>query len=123
MSNLSTVEKEFKTILKKREMLTANMNSEISDSWARCISNGLDPFKRPKRSVISFQELEEIIKKQDQQKSIGGILHTLLMFVAVYFSTVKNKGFSLIIFELSSMEVSIIFTSLDFKLLLKELLY
>ena len=68
MSNLSTVEKEFKTILKKREMLTANMNSEISDSWARCISNGLDPFKRPKRSVISFQELEEIRQKKRKHK-------------------------------------------------------
>ena len=70
MSNLSTVEKEFKTILKKREMLTANMNSEISDSWARCISNGLDPFKRPKRSVISFQELEEIRQKKESIRKI-----------------------------------------------------
>ena len=70
MPNLSTVEKEFKTILKKREMLTANMNSEISDSWARCISNGLDPFKRPKRSVISFQELEEIRQKKENIRKI-----------------------------------------------------
>ena len=63
MNNLALIDKEFKSILKKRGMQSNVMGSEISDSWARCISNGLDPFKGPKKSVISSQELGPIREK------------------------------------------------------------
>ena len=61
MNNLAVIDKEFKSILKKRGMLSSDMGSEISDSWARCISNGLDPFKGPKKSIISSQELDQLL--------------------------------------------------------------
>ena len=70
MSNLTQVDKEFRTILKKRGMLSNEMGSEISDSWARCIPNGLDPFKGPKKSVISNQQLEEIREKKEDLRKI-----------------------------------------------------
>ena len=68
MNNFALVDKEFKTILKKRGMLSNEMGAEISDSWARCISNGLDPFKGPKKSAVSNQELEEIREKKRRFK-------------------------------------------------------
>jgi len=49
MNNIALIDKEFKSILKKRGMKSIVMGSEISDSWARCISNGLDPFKVQKK--------------------------------------------------------------------------
>ena len=58
MSNIRALNKEFKTILKKRGMLSNNMGSEISDSWTRCILEGLNPFREPKKKVISIQELK-----------------------------------------------------------------
>ena len=70
MNNFALVDKEFKTILKKRGMLSNEMGAEISDSWARCISNGLDPFKGPKKSVVSNQELEEIREKKEDLRKI-----------------------------------------------------
>ena len=70
MNNLIPINKEFKTILKKRGMLSNEMGAEISDSWARCISNGLDPFKGPKKSVVSNQELEEIKEKKEDLRKI-----------------------------------------------------
>ena len=53
MGNLSSLKKEFKDILKKRGMMSYEMGKEISDSWSRCIAEGLDPFKDPKQSVVS----------------------------------------------------------------------
>ena len=70
MNNLAVIDKEFKSILKKRGMLSADMGSEISDSWARCISNGLDPFKGPKKSVISSQELDQIREEKEDLRKI-----------------------------------------------------
>ena len=70
MNSFALVDKEFKTILKKRGMLSNEMGAEISDSWARCISNGLDPFKGPKKSVVSNQELEEIREKKEDLRKI-----------------------------------------------------
>jgi hypothetical protein len=64
MNNLALVDKEYKSILEKRGMLSNEMGSEISESWARCISNGLDPFKGPKKSVISVQQLDQIREKK-----------------------------------------------------------
>ena len=64
MNNFALVDKEFKTILKKRGMLSNEMGAEISDSWARCISNGLDPFKGPKKSVVSIKSLSKLEKKK-----------------------------------------------------------
>ena len=49
MNSLATADKEFKSILEKRGMLSNEMGTEISDSWGRCILNGLDPFKGPKK--------------------------------------------------------------------------
>ena len=60
MRNLSSKNTEFKKILKKRGMLSYAMGKEISDSWSRCIAEGLDPFKDPKQSVISSIELKAV---------------------------------------------------------------
>ena len=38
MGNLSSTSKEFKNILKKRGMMSYEMDKEISDSWSRCIA-------------------------------------------------------------------------------------
>jgi hypothetical protein len=53
MQNLNSANKEFKSILKKRGMTSNKMGDEISESWLRCISTSLDPFKDPKQSLIS----------------------------------------------------------------------
>ena len=60
MGNLSSLKKEFKDILKKRGMMSYEMGKEISDSWSRCIAEGLNPFQDPKQSVVSSIELKEI---------------------------------------------------------------
>ena len=65
MRNLSLKNTEFKKILKKRGMLSYVMGKEISDSWSRCIAEGLDPFKDPKQSIISSVELKEIKEKNE----------------------------------------------------------
>ena len=65
MGNLSSTSEEFKNILKKRGMMSYEMDKEISDSWSRCIAEGLDPFKDPKQSVISSVELKEIKEKNE----------------------------------------------------------
>ena len=70
MQSLNSVNKEFKNILKKREMLSHNMGTEISDSWQRCISEGLDPFKDPKQSVISSAELKLVKEKNESLRKI-----------------------------------------------------
>ena len=70
MGNLSSTSKEFKNILKKRGMVSYEMDKEISDSWSRCIAEGLDPFKDPKQSVISSVELKEIKEKNEALRKI-----------------------------------------------------
>ena len=42
MGNLSSKNIEFKNILRKRGMMSYEMDKEISDSWSRCIAEGLD---------------------------------------------------------------------------------
>ena len=64
MNNFALVDKEFKTILKKRGLLSNEMSAEISDSWARCISNGLDPFKGPKKVLYQIKSLRKLEKKK-----------------------------------------------------------
>jgi transcriptional regulator of acetoin/glycerol metabolism len=70
MGNLSSLKKEFKDILKKRGMMSYEMDKEISDSWSRCIAEGLDPFKDPKKSVVSSIELKEIKEKNEALRKI-----------------------------------------------------
>ena len=70
MQELSSVNKEFKSILKKREMLTNKMGYDISESWLRCISTGLDPFNDPKQSLISSNELKQIKEKNEDLRKI-----------------------------------------------------
>ena len=70
MGNLSSKSIEFKNILKKRGMMSYEMDKEISDSWSRCIAEGLDPFKDPKQSVISSVELKEIKEKNEALRKI-----------------------------------------------------
>ena len=70
MGNLSSKSIEFKNILKKRGMMSYEMDKEISDSWSRCIAEGLDPFKDPKQSVISSVELKEIKEKNKALRKI-----------------------------------------------------
>ena len=60
MNNLNSANKEFKKILKKRNMLSETMGDDISESWKRCISTGLVPFKDPKHSLISSFDLKQI---------------------------------------------------------------
>ena len=71
MGNLSSLKKEFKDILKKRGMMSYEMGKEISDSWSRCIAEGLDPFKDPKQSVISSVELKEIKEKNEALRTVS----------------------------------------------------
>ena len=70
MRNLSSTSKEFKNILKKRGMMSYEMGKEISDSWSRCIAEGLNPFQDPKQSVVSSIELEEIKEKNESLRKI-----------------------------------------------------
>ena len=70
MGNLSSTSKEFKNILKKRGMMSYEMGKEISDSWSRCIAEGLNPFQDPKQSVVSSIELKEIKEKNDALRKI-----------------------------------------------------
>ena len=70
MGNLSSKSIEFKNILKKRGMMSHEMGKDISESWSRCISEGLDPFKDPKQSVISSVELKEIKEKNKALRKI-----------------------------------------------------
>ena len=64
------VNNEIKFILKKRDMLSEKMSDEISDSWARCVSSGLNPFSNPKKIVISPQELKEARQKKEALRKI-----------------------------------------------------
>ena len=64
MNNMALIDKEFKSILKKRGMQSIDMGSEISDSWARCISNGLDPFKGPKKVLSQAKNLTRLERKK-----------------------------------------------------------
>ena len=83
MNNLTPINKEFKSILEKRGMLSNDMGSEISESWARCITNGLDPFKGPKKSVVSSQQLGQIRdEKEDLRKIVIPELELLYSQVA-----------------------------------------
>ena len=70
MQNLSIIKKEFNNILKKRGMLSNKMGYEISESWKRCISIVLDPFKDPKHSLISSIELKQIKEKNEALRKI-----------------------------------------------------
>ena len=70
MQNLNSANKEFKSILKKRGMLSNKMGDEISESWLRCISTGIDPFKDPKQSLISSIELKQIKEKNEALRKI-----------------------------------------------------
>ena len=70
MGNLSSTSKEFKNILKKRGMMSYEMDKEISDSWSRCIAEGLNPFQDPRQSVISSIELKKIKEKNATLRKI-----------------------------------------------------
>ena len=70
MQNLPSLDKEYKNILKKRGMLSYDIDQEISDSWSRCITEGLNPFKDPKHSVVSSIELKEIKEKNEALRKI-----------------------------------------------------
>ena len=70
MTNLALAKNELKNILKKREMTSYEMGRDISDSWARCINEGLDPFKGPDHSVISSIELKKIKEINESLRKI-----------------------------------------------------
>ena len=70
MINLTSTNKEFNNILKKRGMLSHQMNVDISDSWSRCITKGLNPFKNPKQSIISSSELNQIKEQNESLRKI-----------------------------------------------------
>ena len=70
MTNLTSVNKEYINILKKREMTSYQMSKDISDSWSRCIAEGLNPFKNPKQSVISSSELRQVKEQNESLRKI-----------------------------------------------------
>ena len=65
MSNLKSVEKEFLNLSKKRGLSSDFISKEISDSWKRCISNGLNPQKDPKKTILTSRELHELKEKNE----------------------------------------------------------
>ena len=70
MTNLTSANKEYNNILKKREMTSYQMSKDISDSWSRCITEGLNPFKNPKQSVISSTELNQVKEQNESLRKI-----------------------------------------------------
>ena len=70
MTNLALVKKEYDNILKKRGMTSYQMSKDISDSWSRCIAEGLNPFKSPKQSVISSTELRQVKEQNETLRKI-----------------------------------------------------
>ena len=70
MINLTSTNKEYYDILKKRGMISHQMNVDISDSWSRCITEGLNPFKNPKQSIISSSELNQIKEQNESLRKI-----------------------------------------------------
>ena len=46
------------------------ISNEISESWTRCVNNGLDPFKDPKQSIISSIELKKIKEKNESIRKL-----------------------------------------------------
>jgi len=65
MPNLTSVEKEFSDLTKRRGFLPSLIDKDISDSWKRCISTGLDPLKNPKRTILTSKELDELKEKNE----------------------------------------------------------
>ena len=70
MQEISYINKTYKELLQRREMLPNKMGDDISESWKRCISNGLDPFKDPVQSLISSIELKQIKEKNEALRKI-----------------------------------------------------
>ena len=70
MSNLVSVDKEFSDLTKRRGFLPSLIDKDISDSWKRCISTGLDPLKNPKRTILTSKELGELKEKNDYIRSL-----------------------------------------------------
>ncbi len=87
MGNLSSINKEFKNILKKRRMMSCEMGKEISDSWSRCIAEGLNPFQDPKHSVISSIELKKIKEKN------GALRKIVLPELELLYSQIAGTNF------------------------------
>tara|TARA_X000001036_G_scaffold371451_1_gene358486 strand:- start:1160 stop:2284 length:1125 start_codon:yes stop_codon:yes gene_type:complete len=87
MGNLNSTDEEFKNILKKRKMLSYEMGKEISDSWSRCISGGLDPFENPQHSLISSTELNEIKEKNEALRKI------ILPEIELLYSQIAGTNF------------------------------
>ena len=70
MTSLTLANKEYNNILQKRGMTSYQMNKDISDSWSRCIAEGLNPFKNPKHSIISSSELKQIKEQNESLRKI-----------------------------------------------------
>ena len=62
--------KEIKNILERRGMISQKISNEISESWSRCVNNGLDPFKDPKQSIVSSIELKKIKEKNESIRKL-----------------------------------------------------
>ena len=65
MPNLTSIEKEFSNLTKRRGFLSSSIDKNISDSWKRCISTGLDPLKKPKRTILLLKSLMSLKKKMN----------------------------------------------------------
>ena len=71
MRNIPNTNKELNNILKKRGMISYQMNKDISESWSRCINKGLNPFIAPKQSIVSSGELKKI---KDENESLRNLV-------------------------------------------------
>ena len=65
MPNLTSVEKEFSDLTKRRGFLPSLIDKDISDSWKRCISTGLDPLKTQREQFLLPENLKNLKKKMN----------------------------------------------------------
>ena len=65
MLNLTSVEKEFSDLSKRRGFLPSLIDKDISDSWKRCISTGLDPLKTQRGLFLLLKSLMSLKKKMN----------------------------------------------------------
>jgi len=70
MSNLISFNQEYKSLTKKRGIPSKEISKDVSDSWKRCIQNGLDPFGKPESAVLSSRGLKELREKNYQVRKI-----------------------------------------------------
>ena len=90
MQEISSINKTYKELLQRREILPNKMGDDISESWKRCISNSLDPFKDPVQSLISSIELRQIKEKNEALRKI------IIPEIELLYSQIAGTNFCLL---------------------------